>query len=166
MEEKFFIVTEAANMHKDYFTWKANAGYVRSLVNAFFKEQGIEAEEYHVTNDDLMIVPTAADIERFNNVLGVKFQNGLRKFNKSSKVTKAWKKKLSEASLQVLRKPQPIFYFRTNSGRYTSRLFDIDGILYCSISNTKGDIPEGLDEIKTSEFFKVIEDYEAKEAVS
>ncbi|WFR64172.1 hypothetical protein P9222_08345 [Paenibacillus amylolyticus] len=59
----------------------------------------------------------------------------------------------------MLRKPYVPFYFRGfGGGRIRSRLFEIDGTVYCSLDPFEGDPPEGFVEMKASEFFKVIED--------
>jgi len=46
-------------------------------------------------------------------------------------------------------------------GKFKTRLFDIDDVLYCSIEcGNVNDIecPEGMERIKTSEFYKIVED--------
>ena len=46
-------------------------------------------------------------------------------------------------------------------GKFKTRLFDIDDVLYCSIEcGSVDDIecPEGMKRIKTSEFYKIVED--------
>lgn len=158
--EKYYIVTEKSSLHKSWFDYKANVGVVNELVKGFIAENGIEASEYYVSDTEIYIVPSEKDVEMFGNSLGATLDNGLRKFKKNSKICKAWVAALNIAKLKVLRKPMVILYFRGIGGKYRSRIFDQNGVLYCSIDPADGKENEGLVEIKASEFFKIIEESE------
>ncbi|MNO75226.1 hypothetical protein D3C76_662560 [compost metagenome] len=163
--EKYFMVTEENILHKDWFDYKNNSKAVRELVREFFESHGIGATEYYVTDDEIHIVPNESDTEAFGSLLCAPIENGLQKFKKSSAISKAWVRALQDAGLKVLRRPMLILYFRSfGGGRFRSRIFDQNGILYCSIDPVVGEAPKGLVEIKASEFYKIIEEAEAATA--
>jgi hypothetical protein len=159
--ERFFIVHEGTELHTDYFSWLENAKKVNKIVNKFMNEMNIETDKYHASESNFYIVPTAKDIETFGKYLTKPIEHRLRKFKSNSKINKRWLDMLEEEKIRILRKPDVRFYFNS-SGRTRSRLFDIDGVLYTSIEPYTGDVPKGFTELKASEFFKVIEDYNSK----
>jgi len=158
--ERYFIVTEESELHKDWFEYKENRSRVRELIHEFNQANNIESESYFVTDTAFYIVPTDKDKENFGQVLALPINDGLQKFKGNSKVAKAWVKTLKEAGIRIKHKPRLIFYISPEGGRYRSRLFEIDGIVYCSIDPCQEKTPHGFKEIKASEFFKVIEDAE------
>lgn len=162
--EKYFLITEESQLHVDYYKYLENQKEVDRLVEAFFKEHGIEAEHYHAASDCIFIVPKESDNEKFKSVLGVALENGLQKFKGTSKIHKAWINALKDKSLKVLNQPRVIFYLRTGGGRFRSRLFDQDGSLYCSFEPAPLEIPKGFIEMKASEFYKVLETDSAESA--
>jgi len=161
--EKYFIVTDQSPLHKDYTEWIDNIEKIRILANAFFLTNGIESTIYGFYGENLCIVPTENDLVKLDKVLGKDVRDKLRPFKGNSKIHKQWIKALSDINLKRESKPYAPMYFSNCSGKLTSRLFDIDDIVYCSFKN-EGDIetPEGMIEIKASEFWKVIEDEEEK----
>jgi len=162
--ERYFIVTEKSSLHKSWFEYLDNKNAINELVKAFMEEQGIESTEYYVDNESIYIVPTENDKEKFGRVLGSATNEGLCKFKKSSKIGKAWISALETNDLHVIHKPMVIWYFKGVGGRFRSRIFDQDGVLYCSLEPCHGELPEGFVEMKASEFFKVIEDLETETA--
>lgn len=126
------------------------------------KENGIEANGYYAADDALYIVPSEKDAETFKSLLGATIDNGLRKFKSNTKIGKAWVKALKDAELSVARKPMVTLYFKGFGGKFRSRLFDQDGMLYCSLDPVSGEIPVGFTEMKASEFFKIIEESETE----
>ncbi|MFK7696428.1 hypothetical protein [Paenibacillus sp. HJGM_3] len=159
--EKYFIVTEHSPLHQHWFAYKENSKLVRDFVKKFTSENGIESDEYYAADDALYIVPSGNDAENFKNILGAQHDNGLRKIKSTSKIGKTWVKSLKESGLEVKRKPMVIMYCKVMGGRYRSRLFDQNRILYCSIDPAPEVTPTGFVEMKASEFFKIIEDSES-----
>ena len=158
--EKFFIVTEKSQLHKDYFEYEQNRKEINERVIKFFNLAGIEANEYYCSSNSLSIVPTAKDEEKFKGQFYAKSNSNLKTFKATSGIGKAWANYI--AGYKVLSRPLPQFYFDILS-KAQYRLFDIDNILYCSYAS-KYDFktPQGFEEIKGSEFFKAIEDWEDK----
>lgn len=158
--ERYFIVTEKSSLHEEWFNYKENRREVRDLFAKVREDQGIDSEEFYVTNEHLYIVPTDKDLEKYASVLCSPINDNLQKFKGNSKIGKSWVNALKEAELKVLYKPRLIFYIKHEGGKYRSRLFDVDGVIYCSIDPCQSEVPKGFIEIKGSEFFKVIEDAE------
>lgn len=158
--EKYFTVTEESKLHKEWFDYKDNKKAVNELVNIFTSENGIEAEEYYADNGAFYIVPSEKDTDTFLNLLGSPHDNGLRKFKSTSKIGKAWIKALKDADLKIMQRPMAILYFKSVGGKFRSRMFDQNGILYCSLEPVHGENPVGFVEMKASEFFRIVEESE------
>jgi hypothetical protein len=153
--EKYYVVPKETDLHTKYFAYKENLKTVNEDVKDFMLSHGIKSTEYWCSSTQFAIVPTEEDIKSFSRHLRQgKDKNGLRLFRKDSFITKEW----TEKNIKVLDKPHTMFSFSGN-GRSSSRLFDINGILYCSReSEYDFECLEQFHEIKASEFFKVIED--------
>ncbi|MBU5440271.1 hypothetical protein KQI42_19950 [Tissierella sp. MSJ-40] len=158
--EKFYIAEEGSRLRKDYLEYIENSEQVRKVVNKFFKEFGITAEAYYVNNKSLFIVATKEDKEKFKEQL-CKPKDELSRFKANSKTTKEWLKTLKSNNLNILSRPSvPLYFNRWYGGRLSSRLFEIEGVVYCSFCAEQEFSPKDkLKEIKASEFFKIIEDY-------
>lgn len=158
--ERYFIVTEESRLHADWFAYKENRRDVERNFAKVREELGIESDAFYVTNEHFYIVPTEQDKKKYASVLCAPINDGLQKFKCNSKSGKAWVTALKDADLKVLYKPRLIFYIKNEGGKYRSRLFDIDGVVYCSIDPCQKEAPKGFKEIKGSEFFKIIEEHE------
>lgn len=164
MYEKFFVVTEASPLHKEYFDWKKNSYNVNEFVKVFTQEHGIEACEYSTSSDRFYIVPTKNDRAKFASQVAVhELPNGLYAFKKNSPIGVSWVEELNAHSLTVERRPFIPIYMKHSCGRSSSRIFDVNGILYMSfVGDGEFEANDGIREIKGSEFYKAIEDYEAE----
>lgn len=161
--EKFFIITEESEVHKDYFEYRENVKIINEHFKKFTDQYNITSHQYFVNNEIIYIVPNAEDLEKFNSLLKQDIGNGLRPFKKNSTIGKAWVKSLKDNNLKVLRKPDTMWYFKEfHGGKFSTRLFDIDGVIYSSFrcESDSLDCPKGFKEIKASEFYKIIEDNE------
>lgn len=160
--EHYFKVTEASSLNREFMAYRENAKAIRELVKDFKATFAIESDVYWATDEALFIVPTKKDLSSRGSVYCAPIEDGLRKFKINSRIGKAWVKTLKDAGLKVLRKPYVPFYFRGfGGGRVRSRLFEIDGTVYCSMDPFEGEAPKGLIEMKASDFFKVIEDHDS-----
>lgn len=157
--EKFYIVTEKSPVYKQFKDYRENRKLVNDHYGSFKENHGIEATEYNVDNESIYIVPTNNDIVKFEKVLKQPLSNGLMGFKKNSKVGKDWVSSLKETGLKILHRPMLGFVFRVH-GTHRTRLFEHKGWVYCSCDCDCGDweTPEGMQEIKASEFYKVIEE--------
>jgi len=163
--EKYFKVTKDSSLCNDYWSFVKNKKVINELVIEFIKKHHIETHSYGTSNDKFYIQPTNVDIQNFDSVLNKPIENGLRSFKKNSVIGKDWLKSLNEKGLTVKRKPMVPMYFDNIYGHFHSRLFDTDGIVYCSIEGefSELDTPKGFEEMKASEFFKIVEEIEKKE---
>ena len=159
--ENCFIVTNQSKLHKEYFDYRNNIKFVDDIAKELMEKHNIETKYYYANNESFAIQPTYKDTGLFNKMLKVPIEDGIRFFKKNSKVNKDWLELLKSNDVNVLRKPFLMRYFNNAYGKIRSRLFDVDGILYCSIECENVDnieCPEGMERIKTSEFYKIVED--------
>ena len=156
--ERYFIVTEQSKLRKDWFAYKENREKVIELYKQYTVQAEIESREYYVSDDEIYIIPTEKDSTKFLPFLCNPINDGLCKFKASSKIAKGWIKALKDADLKVQQKPMVILYFKSFGGKYRSRVFDHNDVVYCSIDPYEGESPEGFIEIKASEFFKIVEE--------
>lgn len=157
--DKFYTVNEGSSLYADYWAWKNSFVPNKKLVDDFFKEFGIEADLYCHDSMVIGIVPTENDKIKFAKQLCSKETNeGLRFFKKNSVINKEWKKRAVD--LKNVHKPSPA-WFNKYMGRSSSRLFDYNGVLYCSFSANQIEMPsDTFTEIKGSEFYKIMEEIE------
>lgn len=155
--EKYYIVTPESSVHKDYMVYKSMSEKVNAAFVEFAKEQGIETHEYYQSAQSLHICPTDNDTDKFGKFFK---KDAPSLFKKNSLPAKAWVSKCQDLGLKSPHKPHLAFYLNMY-GRAHSRLFMINDVLYASYE-TECDFenPVGFNEIKASEFFKVIEEHE------
>lgn len=163
--EKFFTVTEGTRLHDEYFTYKTNHKLVNQCAKDFMEKHNMETEKFARSSETFCIIPTENDCKNFGSMFSKDKVNGLSVFKKNSEIGKDWIKTLKLQNLCVLHKPMIAFEFsKFAGGKFTTRLFDIDGILYLSFDcGYEVETPEGFNELKASEFFKIIEDYDARQ---
>jgi len=162
--EKYFIVTKQSKLYDEYFYFKSNDEKIRKTSKDFMDKNHIEATKYYCTNSAFYIVPTENDLEKFNKILCKPVDNNLRAFKKTSKINKAWTSLLDEQNIIIGHKPFVQFYFDRGYGKTRNRLFNIDDVVYCSFEGEfEVNTPEGFVEIKASEFWKIVEDYEGRD---
>lgn len=160
--ERFFKVTNST-LGKDYVEFRENGVKINELFENLTKEFNISANQYYASNNRVAIVPEEDDAEKLKSYLSKNDRNGdLIFFKKSSKVVKRWKEILKENNIEVLTKPYPGLYF-TIFGSFSSRLFRWKDEIYFSLSGIDGYIEklillEGMEEMKGSEFYKVMEE--------
>ena len=158
--EQFFEITKDASVFAEYWVWKKNEEASREAAKAFLKDHGIEATKYRPTPKALQIVATRADIQNFGGqFLSKNLQYGLREFKKTSPIGSAWAKMCADNNACVIMKPYVPFFFVGANGSNRTRIFDVDGRVYCSIERDGNplDCPQGFVEMKGSDFWAVME---------
>ncbi len=164
--EKFYIVQANSRLFRDYWTWQNSINSNCTIVRQFCEEHGIESTQFSLGCLQLGIVPTKQDKEKFGKQLAVcrDGQYGIRFFKKNSTIGKAWAA-IAKEKIHHSNKPMPGFYNKTNCALST-RLFDYNNKLYCSITGETVDMPDDIfTEIKGSEFYRVLEKTEEEEAL-
>ena len=157
--EKFFTVNEGSQLYQNYWNWRNNIKANNDIAKSFMLEHGIETTWYCPGKDVFGIVPTDHDKEKFGDQLRIGETNdGLRFFKKNSVIGKAWRE--YGEKLKFLHKPSPTWYNKFVVGRSSSRLFDYNGVVYCSITAENIDVSgcNTFTEIKGSEFYKNMEE--------
>lgn len=170
--EKYFTVSEDSSYFKDLMKCEDLEDIQRKHVKKFCEEHGITAKRYRISGTGIMnvpfkernkkdirlsIVPTPEDIEKFEKQLKVPMDNNLRTFKANSAVGKAFAQSCIDENIVInLRHPQIGDLFQ--SVRYqgaSSTYFRHDGKNYLKVSSDylkDDDVPEGVTEIKGSEF--------------
>lgn len=158
--EKYFIIKKDSQLYKDYFQWQEDKKNIVKVYDDFAKKHGIESGRFLPLKKRLCIVPSERDKDKFRNDLTLEYMdNGLRQFKVRSTIGKDWINAV--ADLRIAMKPNYFGLVRVY-GRYSERLFNIKDTLYGSLSaNSDFKLHDCMEEIKASDFYKVIEDYNA-----
>ena len=149
---KYFIIED----EKFKSTWSRYKEDLEKLNDAYKQipeEYEIESDNYYVTIYTLKVSTTENDKKKFSKSL---CKDG-ESFKKNSIIAKRFMMLIGEKGITSVIKPN---FFGYGFGcRYSSRLFEQDGILYGSVENSTNEfeIPHGFKEIKASEFYKVVE---------
>lgn len=156
---KFFIITDECGYKDDYKNYRKNVEDVSEVVAEFFNENAIEAIQYHLTSNQLYIVPTNKDLEKFDKDLNKSIEYGLRAFKKKSKINKLFIQKLKSRNLSILDRPNLRMYIDGFSGRMSTTTYLVNDVMYLRLS-TDYDVEineKGFNEIKASEYYLAIE---------
>lgn len=167
MIEKFFIVTEASPLFKEYFDWLNNAKTAREFACDFAKRHGLPTLiSYDNTTFSIIVDKDKPNL----------FKGQLKKlcvwtekgesfdFKKNSPIGKAWIEELKAAKLKIQRRPLVLMYFSSPSGRWGWQMFEHDGRLYLkTTSESEPNTPKGMTEVKGSEFYRASEENDARQ---
>ena len=156
--EKFYIVPVGTKLHSEYMTYKQNTAQAKNSAIRLLDKYGVEAEQFCALNTEFGIVATDNDLEKFSKDLR-KPRDGVHWFKTRSAFLKEWRECAKE--IGPLRKPFVWLHFKTGIGKFRSRLFDINGVVYCSFE-TDGLVEpmESYTELKQSEFWRIVESAE------
>jgi hypothetical protein len=164
--EKFFIVTDKSELFEDYFNYRNNIKDVNEAYGEFKNVHNITTKSYCPTSDKLYIEPTESDLKQFETQFSKNDKiHYLYSFKKNSHIGKEWINFVNSKKIKIYHKPF-LGRYLDFWGPYRSRLFDVDKVVYCSIEydgEMNIPIPKGFEEIKGSEFYKVIENEKIKE---
>lgn len=165
MSERFFEIEKEYCVYKEYFEWLENLKIFKIKWQQFKMLEGIESDSVGISQD-LIIVPTQNDLNKFGRFLCKDiFNGGGRKFKKTSLIQKDWEKFIENNNVKLLRKPEIFFDFSKFNGifggRISTRIFHYQDKLVCSVNLENSldnyEPPEGYKEIKGSEFFTILE---------
>ena len=166
MSEKFFIVTEKSPLFKEYFDWKTNEKAARKFACSFAKRYGLPTRISYDSTTFSIIVDRNKPNPFKNQLKKVPCwteEGELYEFKKNSAIGKAWVDELKAANLKIESRPLVLMYFSNPVGRWGWNLFEYCGKLYLkTTSESEPNVPEGMTEIKGSEFYKAEEDYDAE----
>ena len=151
---KYFEIQSDCDLYKDYFAHKNATTKIAAAYNAVCEKFGIEAKQFYVSKNRFQINPTDADIEKFGSLMK---KTNYGEFKKSSEPCKMWLSLVKD--IKNFEKPKLFYYFDLLlENRWKERLFAAEDKLYCSIE-CDGEIntPDFAIEMKTSEFYKIVE---------
>jgi len=159
--QKYYIVKKDSQLYSSYFDWKRIRKEFGIVVVEFLYKHGIETREYYPAKPWLAIVPTAKDKDTFrNNFTQSYLDNGLRQFKVRSVIGKDWTRTV--ADIPIPGRCSVAHLFKIDCGRFGEKVFDIGEVMYCTFhAEWDFDNPDCMEEIKASEYYKVIEDYNA-----
>lgn len=156
--EKFYIVSNDSVLGKKYLEYLEAVNKITDLFRDFAVRNNIHTSSFHPTVTRLWIDPDAEDIKNFSTGF---MADTAGKFKLRNPLNKEWVSLCKENGLtENARKPYVPFYFTFGCFECECRwrLFDVDNVIYCTFSS-EGDFntPEGLKEIKASEFYSIME---------
>ena len=162
MSELYFIVNECSKLYQDYFEYLEDKEKVRKIFLGIKEKYGIEASGFYPNKDRFRIAATRNDLSRFASRLK-KTEPGV--FKKNSPMHKEWCSLV--ADIKHMEKPRLVFYIQIPGYRWSETLFNINGTLYGMIRsneefNNDFKLPDFMQEIKASEFYKAIEEEEER----
>lgn len=156
---KFFILTDECEYKKDYLNYMENAKIVNELVKEFFRDKGVETKEYYIDSNQLYIIPTEKDEDKFDKYLNKPIEQGLRAFKKNSKMNKDFMQFFKDRNVEILKNPILIMYL-SFTGKVRTTTFLKGDTMYAEIEAEKAfnsDV-KGFIEIKASEYYLAVED--------
>lgn len=157
--EKYFEVTSESALWDEYNKYEEAFYINRKKAEEFCVSHNIGDNFGYLESMLFLKYPSNEDKEKFKGQLCSKSsEDGYVAFKKNSKIGKDWKNK----GFKVLYRPFVGSYFQDCLGRTSSRIFKIGDKVYCSFKNEYDtmETPKGFNEMKASEFFKIIEDNE------
>lgn len=159
--EKYFIVKDE-KLIKDFREYREALKFYKESYTKLMEEFGITTERF-LPYDPLQIVATQSDLNKFSSQFtkGVK-SSGRKQFKVSSEVGKRWRRLVDGVNSPTY--PWLTVYGINGSG-IASTINEIDGVVYINIQHDseKLSVPDTLCEIKGSDYYKIIEEYESRE---
>lgn len=153
--EKFYIVSQNCDTYKRYMEYLKYLDAIIEVFSKFADEYGIHSSEFYTYADRLRIMPDDDDEKKFGQYMS-KTDYGL--FKKNTQMSKEWVSRCKSAGLTTMTKPYVPFIFNV-FGKCRYRLFHIGETLYCTYESAeKFDNPNGFNEVKASDFYKMMEE--------
>lgn len=163
--EKFYIVSETSLLYKDYIAYQNCLKNTAAFGKDFLERHEIQDCLFAFFPDELIAALKPDDKEKFSSQLKVcpEVLDGKQNywsFKKNSGIGRAWKKEFKESGIKWHEKPFVMGYFGGNIYHSRSAVFFLGDTLYCRFeSDCEFTPPDGIQEIKASEFWTVAEKY-------
>lgn len=187
--EKFYIVTNE-NFLKEMNDYRKHNEERKIIAKHFFEDKGIAGKEYYISGDGSVNRPFKeyekhdirlyiTDCNENNQKFGKEllkptklFSNSdvlMRKFRANSKTLKEFQDLCIEKNIVINNYPMRVgdYFKELYLGGYSVSRFEYENKLYLNISTTKYETitpndDTGFTEIKGSEFYKALEEFELK----
>ena len=167
MSEKFFIVTEKSKLYDDYFEYRKNQKQLHKIMHDFTKKYNLpnlaaaDGDTYSIIADKDS--PFKSQLKKYPTWTK---SGELYDFKKSSFIGKAWHKTLNTAGFKFIREPLILLYFNNMQGKWGWETFEDGEKLYLKIETEfEQSSPNGMNEIKGSEYYKAVEEYDARKGI-
>ena len=184
--EKFYIVSNERFL-KEIRDFKKHSEERRKLINEFFDKKGIAGECYHIRGDGIVNEPFKdfqkgkirlyiESCEENNQKFGRELLKPtklfcdsdvmMRKFRANSKTLKEFQNLCIERNIVINNHPirEGNYFKELLMGGYTTSRFEYNGKMYLRMYTSRYDditpIQEGFKEIKGSEYFNSLEEFE------
>lgn len=179
--EKAFVATKESKYYQEKMKYNELLKQQKKDIGVFFIANGIEAKEYYIRGNgcancaftwfsrksiQLKIVPEKNDLFKFSSQLRKGQEKGMW-FKSNSNISILFQDYAVENEVIInLHYPALNDYFKSLSYYgYGTHTLESDDCIYIKIDSDTledDDIPEGMKEIKISEFYRAIEEYESK----
>lgn len=179
--ERCFVITKDSQYSNALSLYWENEKAQKGFIKNYFKEKGIDGETYYMGGDGaincafeeydkddiyLCIEPTENNLFKFKKMLCKTNKHGLCRFKRASTIAKEFAQRCIDSKIVInLWAPRINDYFKSLQYGLLGCIqegFKQDGVIYAKIQseNLKSDdTPEGFNEIKCSEYFKVKESF-------
>lgn len=178
--EKAYIVTKESDYYKDLEKYVKEVQQQKKLVFKFLRDNGIKAKKYYLHGDgycnkpfseddkkeiQLMIYPTEEDKIILKKQLSKVNNYGLCNLKRNAKISKQFAQYCIDNKIIInLYEPKVHDYFKDDIFNYTVSRFKNNDNLYVKINNNQTneniEASKGFIEIKLSEFYKKLEEFE------
>ena len=156
--EQYFEITKESVHYEQQLTYEEDFHKEKSAVKNFMSDYEVKGSGYMLYQGYFWVTDNSENRERFAGQIRKETLNGCISFKKASKVGKAF----TDRNIKKAQKPFVPFFFDDCYGTTKTRIFSVNGKVYCSIEQTDDaerlQCPKGFIEIKASEFYKIIED--------
>lgn len=152
---KYFIITHE-KYKQEYEKYRRDFEKFNNIFDIMQKEFGIETTRYYPTLDMFGIDPTPADLEKFKSDM----KKEKEFFKKNSKQSKRWVELIKEHNITCNHVPEMTWdYIDIGCGRVRSSVVEIKSVIYGTLEYDKDFVlPEGFNEIKASEYHRILEE--------
>lgn len=170
--EKFFQIKDDCKLYNDYFAFIKMKTEMNNLFDEFTKIHQLSGQKFVISTNRLIMELNEQEQQTYANDL-IKNQNykihNIYAFKKNAKLCKKWIQLCEKENIKfILSKPMIGFYLNKNLFPFGQRLFHIGTNLYGSLDNKKDsdfELDDFLIELKASEFYKIIENFEERQKV-
>lgn len=153
---KYFEINKGCALYDEYFAHEESEKKISKAVLDICEKFGIETRQFYIYKDRFVICPTESDMQKFENMMK---KTSYGEFKKNIEISKYWIESVKD--IEHFDNPLLFSYFGLFGHRWRERLFHIGEHLYCSIeSDGEVSTPNFVTEMKASEFYKIVEDYE------
>lgn len=175
--ERCFIATKESKWIKDYNSYIEDTKQQRKFADKFSKEKGIDGQHYQIGGNGginrpfgeyekdriiLSIESTESNLNKFGKMLNKPNEYNMCKFRKNSSINKEFQQRCVDEKIIInLYEPDIRDYFQSLHWTRTGyQAFPYKNNWYVKIESEnlkEDDTPEGFEEIKLSEYYRIKE---------